>query len=276
MQALFEDGVLQRNGSVKLAKSMNAVKVPTTVQAVLAARIDRLPPDEKELLQTLAVIGREFALSLVRQVVGDAEDNELERMLADLQMGEFIYEQPAAGDTEYIFKHALTQEVTYNSTLDRSAAKRCTSGRAKRWSLCSAQASHNHYDALAHHYQRSGKATKAIHFPASSRRAGNESISPWRGGRAIYSRARTAEYGAENVERDRTEIAIRLDLALCLVFTVASGFSSINTVDSLERARELCRSADDDASLSRVLERLRSSMATGLSGNDHLAQARNF
>jgi predicted ATPase len=64
VQALFEDGVLQRNGVVKLAKSMNAVKVPATVQAILASRIDRLPPDEKELLQTLAVIGREFALSL--------------------------------------------------------------------------------------------------------------------------------------------------------------------------------------------------------------------
>ena len=60
VQALFEEGVLQRNGVVKLAKSLNAVKVPTTVQAMLAARIDRLPADEKELLQTLAVIGREF------------------------------------------------------------------------------------------------------------------------------------------------------------------------------------------------------------------------
>ena len=60
VQALFEDGVLQRNGAVKLAKSMNAVKVPATVQAVLAARIDRLPAEEKELLQTLAVLGREF------------------------------------------------------------------------------------------------------------------------------------------------------------------------------------------------------------------------
>ena len=47
VQALFEDGVLQRNGSVKLAKSMNAVKVPATVQAVLAARIDRLPPTRR-------------------------------------------------------------------------------------------------------------------------------------------------------------------------------------------------------------------------------------
>src|SRR5712691_11386402 len=68
VQALFEDGVLQRNGAVKLGRSMNAVKVPATVQAVLASRIDRLSVEEKELLQTLAVLGRGFSLGLVRRV----------------------------------------------------------------------------------------------------------------------------------------------------------------------------------------------------------------
>ena len=92
------------------------VKIPPTVQDILASRIDRLPPSRKRLLQTLAVIGREFPLVLVRAVDPDAGD-ELNRMLADLQLGEFIYEQPAAGDIEYIFKHALTQEVAYNSLL---------------------------------------------------------------------------------------------------------------------------------------------------------------
>src|SRR5437899_1736371 len=116
VQALFEDGVLQRNGTVKLARSMNAVKVPATVQAVLASRIDRLSTKEKELLQTLAVLGREFPLGLVQRVTLKPDD-EVERGLSRLQAGEFIYEQPAAGDVEYIVKHALTQEVAYNSLL---------------------------------------------------------------------------------------------------------------------------------------------------------------
>jgi predicted ATPase len=116
VQALFEDGVLQRNGVVKLARSMNAVKVPATVQAVLGSRIDRLSADEKELLQTLAVLGREFPLGLVQRVTRKPGD-ELERRLSRLQAGEFIYEQPAAGDVEYTFKHALTQEVAYNALL---------------------------------------------------------------------------------------------------------------------------------------------------------------
>jgi predicted ATPase len=84
--------------------------MPPTVQGILAARIDRLPADTKELLQTLAVIGREFPLSLIGAVVMKS-DGKLNRLLNDLQLGEFIYEQPAIGGIEYIFKHALTQEV---------------------------------------------------------------------------------------------------------------------------------------------------------------------
>src|ERR1700747_1368266 len=95
---------------------MNAVKVPATVQAVLAARIDRLPAEGKDLLQTLAVLGREFPLGLVQRVTLKPDD-ELERGLSRLQAGEFIYEQSATGDTEYTFKHALTQEVVYNALL---------------------------------------------------------------------------------------------------------------------------------------------------------------
>jgi predicted ATPase len=110
VQALFEDGALQRNGTVRLAKPMNAVKVPGTVQGILASRIDRLLPDEKELLQTLAVIGREFPLGLVRNVTRKAGE-DLERMLAALQLAEFIYEQPTFPEPAYIFKHALTGGV---------------------------------------------------------------------------------------------------------------------------------------------------------------------
>src|SRR5260370_29140676 len=96
VQALFEDGVLQRNGAVKLAKSMNAVKVPATVQGVLASRIDRLPAEEKELLQTLAVLGREFPLGLVQRVTRKPGD-ELARRVSRLHAREFIYQQPASG-----------------------------------------------------------------------------------------------------------------------------------------------------------------------------------
>ena len=94
VQALFEQGALVRNGAVKLTKPLNEIRIPPTVQAILASRIDRLPADEKELLQTLAVMGREFSLGSDQTVAGKSDD-ELERMLGDLQLAEFIYEQPA-------------------------------------------------------------------------------------------------------------------------------------------------------------------------------------
>ena len=118
VQELFEQGVLGREGvETRQVASLPAdLHIPTTVQGVLAARIDRLAPDEKALLQQLAVIGREFPLGLVRQVVPRSEE-ELYRVLASLQHKEFLYEQPAFPEVEYIFKHALTQEVAYNSVL---------------------------------------------------------------------------------------------------------------------------------------------------------------
>jgi len=152
--------VLQRNGSVKLAKSMNAVKVPTTVQAVLAARIDRLPVDTKELLQILAVLGREFPLSLIR-AAASRHDDETDRLLADLQLAEFIYEQPAVGDTEYIFKHALTQEVSYNSLLIERRKQLHELAGAALESMFAGQLD-DYLEDLAHHYSRSENVEKAV------------------------------------------------------------------------------------------------------------------
>src|SRR5262249_31295606 len=116
VQGLFEEGALRRNGAVKLTRSLDTLKIPPTVQAILASRIDRLPADEKELLQTLAVIGSEFPLEIVRKTVQLSSD-QLDHSLSRLQAGEFIYEQPAMGDVEYRFKHALTRDEAYNSLL---------------------------------------------------------------------------------------------------------------------------------------------------------------
>ena len=74
IQALFDEGVLVRNGAVKVAGALSQVHLPPTVQGILAARIDRLPSQEKELLQTLAVIGREFPLGLIKGVTQASGD----------------------------------------------------------------------------------------------------------------------------------------------------------------------------------------------------------
>src|SRR5713101_5258964 len=114
--ALFDEGVLVRSGTVKITRPLSQVRIPATVQGILASRIDRLPAPHKDLLQTLSVLGKNFPLDLVKAVAPVAED-ELATMLSGLQLGEFVYEQPGFTNIELTFKHALTQEVAYNSLL---------------------------------------------------------------------------------------------------------------------------------------------------------------
>ena len=162
VQSLFEEGALVHNGAVRLTRPLGALKLPPTVQGMLAARIDRLAPEQKELLQTLAVLGKEFALSLVRAVTGRGDD-ELNRMLGELQLAEFIYEQPAAGDVAYTFKHALTQEVAYHSVL--SERRKLLHGRAA--AAIEGLGPGRVEDQLmevTHHYGRSGNVGKGVEY----------------------------------------------------------------------------------------------------------------
>jgi predicted ATPase len=113
VRTLVETGALMgERGVYHLAKPVDSLQVPATVQAVLAARIDRLPPEEKRLLQTAAVIGTEVSWPLL-QAVADEPDEALHRGLARLQAAEFLYETSLFPEREYTFKHALTHEVAY-------------------------------------------------------------------------------------------------------------------------------------------------------------------
>jgi class 3 adenylate cyclase/tetratricopeptide (TPR) repeat protein len=103
-------------GAYRLAHALPNIRVPTTVQAVLAARIDRLSPEEKRLLQTAAVIGSEVPFTLLHRIAGLTED-ALYRGLAHLQTTELLYETHLFPEQVYTFKHALTHEVAYGSLL---------------------------------------------------------------------------------------------------------------------------------------------------------------
>ncbi len=103
-------------GAHRLAKTLDSIQVPATVQAVLAARIDRLPPEEKVLLQKAAVIGKDVPLALLR-AIADMPEEALRGSLSRLQTAEFLYETSLFPEFEYTFKHALTHEVVYTSLL---------------------------------------------------------------------------------------------------------------------------------------------------------------
>src|SRR5439155_15719876 len=139
-----------------------------------------LAPDEKALVQQLAVLGREFPLSLARQVVSQPEE-ELYRLLSSLQHKEFLYEQPAFPEVEYLFKHALTQEVAYSTVLqDRRKALHERTAQAMEALYPSTL--EDHYSELAHHYSRTENVQKAVRYlqlagqQAAQRSANTEAV----------------------------------------------------------------------------------------------------
>ncbi|HSF29004.1 MAG TPA: AAA family ATPase [Candidatus Tectomicrobia bacterium] len=103
-------------GAYRLAQAVQNLRVPTTVQAVLATRIDALAPEDKRLLQTAAVIGTEVPFALLR-ALAEGSDERLQTGLSHLQDAEFLYETSLFPEPAYTFKHALTQEVVYGSLL---------------------------------------------------------------------------------------------------------------------------------------------------------------
>ena len=117
VRTLVETRVLAgERGNYRLEKKVESTQVPATVQAVLAARIDRLPLEEKRLLQSAAVIGKDVPFSLL-QAITELSEEKLRRGLTHLQAAEFLYETSLFPDLEYTFKHALTHEVAYGSLL---------------------------------------------------------------------------------------------------------------------------------------------------------------
>ena len=123
VRTLVETQVLVgERGAYRLAKAPDAWQIPATAQAILAARIDRLAPEDKRLLQAAAVIGKDVPFALL-QAIADMPEDSLRRGLSHLQAAEFLYETSLFPDLEYTFKHALTHEVAYGSVLqDRRRA----------------------------------------------------------------------------------------------------------------------------------------------------------
>ena len=131
VRALVETGALVGNrGAYRMNGKVESIDVPATVQAILAARIDRLAPDAKHLLQCAAIVGHHVAHPVLA-AVAELEEAALRRSLAELQAGEFVYEAQLFPESMYVFKHALTHEVTYHSVLqDRRRALHRRAGDA--------------------------------------------------------------------------------------------------------------------------------------------------
>ncbi|HYL60446.1 MAG TPA: adenylate/guanylate cyclase domain-containing protein, partial [Candidatus Acidoferrales bacterium] len=257
VQVLFENGVLTRDvfadagstASVKLAKPFASIQVPPTVKGILAARIDKLAPDDKDMLQTLAVIGKEFPLGLLRRVIAKSDD-ALTQTLASLQLGEFIYEQPAFPESEYTFKHALTQEVAYDSVLIERRRQIHERTAAAIEELFAATLD-DHVADLANHFSRSGNASKAVNY---LRRAAEQSRTRSAYADAIrYAREALALIPSlpDAAERDRLELSTLVMLGPLLIGT--QGYSAPELKSLLVRAHELSQRVGESPQVFAVL-----------------------
>ncbi|PYM90165.1 MAG: hypothetical protein DME04_24055 [Candidatus Rokuibacteriota bacterium] len=118
VRTLRETGVLAgERGAYWLARAADAVNVPPTVHAILAARVDRLPEPDKRLLQSAAVVGPHVPFALVRAIAEDTDDERVRAGLARLRDAEFLYESRLYPDLVYSFRHTLTHEVVYDGVL---------------------------------------------------------------------------------------------------------------------------------------------------------------
>jgi len=172
VRTLVETGVLVgERGAYRLGQALPTIQVPATVQAVLAARIDRLPPEEKRLLQTAAVIGTEVPLPLL-QAIAELPEVVLYRGLAHLQAAEFLYETRLFPEPEYTFKHALTHEVAYGSLLQER--RRVLHARlVEALEVLAEDRVAEQVERLAHHALRGEVWGKAV---AYCRQAGEKAI----------------------------------------------------------------------------------------------------
>jgi class 3 adenylate cyclase/predicted ATPase len=234
VRALFDEGALTRNGVVRLTRPLAQLRLPPTVQSMLASRIDRLAPAEKNLLQTLAAIGRQAPRDLVKKVTPGVESG-LDLMLSSLCSAEFIYERPGR-HTEYVFKHALTQQAAYESLLiDRRKRIHERVGEAIE-EVFSGQIE-SHVDELAYHFRCSENFKKAIHYLnlagtlAVKRSAYTVAIAQF-----TLARELTREL-VDETERLKQELEILINLGPALIAT--EGFASGHVEQTYTRARQL-------------------------------------
>jgi class 3 adenylate cyclase len=163
VQTLIGSGRLEgARGAYRLTENAETLELPTTVQSVLAARIDRLSERERHVLQAAAVIGREFAEPILR-AVAELPERDLAEALGALKAGEFVYEQSLYPVAEYVFKHALTQEVALGSQLEKrrqslhaAAARALEVAHSDKLDLNAA--------LLAHHWEEAGEAWLATRW----------------------------------------------------------------------------------------------------------------
>jgi class 3 adenylate cyclase/tetratricopeptide (TPR) repeat protein len=264
VRSLVETGVLVgEKGTYRPGLKIDEILIPSTVQNVLADRIDRLPLEEKRLLQTAAVIGVIVPLPLLR-AVAELPENDLHRYVSHLQTAEFLYETNLFPEAEYSFKHALTTEVAYGALLHERRTYLHTR-ILKALEEMTENVPHDHLEKLAHHAFQGELWDKAITY---SRNVGAKAMSnsAFVAALSSYERAFQAlKHLPESREKLEQQIDLHLDSrnALFLLGDLP------RIAEHLHAAESLVETLGDRIRMVRVFNFLNSYY--GLTGDPELA-----
>lgn len=246
VRALAESGALRmRGGCYELTRKIPEIRIPETVQSVIAARIDGLSPKLKTLLQIASVIGSDISMPLLREVV-DFAGPELRKLLAELKAAQFLYEIPNVS-SQLKFRHALVHEVTYGSLV--SAKRQMLHARVLRaMELQNSENPQDLVESLAHHAFNAALWDEAVMY---LRQAGDKAVelSAYREGGAFFEQALQA---LTHLPQDRERIQRGIDIRLRLrpVFGASADYGRLEPF--LAEAETLASSIEDRPRLAAI------------------------
>ncbi len=248
--SLMENGTIEkRDNRYILARTASHVQVPATIQGIIASRLDRLEGTLKRIMQVASVIGREFAFRILQAVASLKED--IKTSLLTLQDLEFIYEKSLFPELEYIFKHALTQEVAYNSLLIKKrkeiheqvghAIEEIYGDRLEEF-----------YEMLAYHFSMSENTDKAYTYLKRSADKAARKYSNWESIRLYTEAIRLLDSMPATQERNVKKLDVCLSI-LVPMFFVSYGDEVLEILNTAETLAQVLK---DERSLIIVYERL--------------------
>src|SRR5499427_96079 len=248
VRALVETHALTgERGAYQLAGQIQHLQLPATAQAILAARIDRLTPEDKRLLQAAAVVGKDVPFALLQAIAEEPEDS-IRQSLTRLQAAEFLYEVRLFPELEYTFKHALTHEVTYGGLLN-DRRRSLHAQIVVMTERLHADHLDEHVERLAYHAVRGEVWQKAVSY---RQQAGARAQDRAAFGEAVAHFEQALEALAHLPEDGDTRV-LTLDLRLALVRPLMSLGEHERRLALLGEAEALARALDDWARLGRVL-----------------------
>jgi class 3 adenylate cyclase/tetratricopeptide (TPR) repeat protein len=249
VQELVETGVLQgRVGAYVLAGELGELRVPNSVQAVLAARIDRLADLDKRVLQTAAVIGKQFTETLMDTVLEEPH-SEVAAALGSLIRAEFVHQDALYPTAHYSFKHPLTQEVAYGSVLNENRG-RIHAKVAARMGEVYGDNPGEHAALIAHHWEAAGETLEAARWCCRAaewlqRREAGEAFQYWSKARALLERLPQSE--------EAMRMALDAGVQALLLGNVV-GISDVDAAALFKEGRELAERAHDTRALAMILQ----------------------